>query len=289
MNRYAFVAPSDLGHTRLLPLIKRMLPELPEYAIREAFEKRDVKVDGVRAPKDAQVPPGAEICLFTPYGGIAVSIPVLFEDENVMVVRKPPGVSCEADQKGGKTIVDLAWALLRDKDTEGVPPLLCHRLDNPTEGILVLAKSETVQRELQEGFRQRRIHKGYTCLVKGTPSPSEATLTAYLLKDAERGRVQVLPRPERGALTIVTEYRVLEKGEVSRLRVVLHTGRTHQIRAQMAAIGHPLLGDDAYGDRDFNKAHKAKRLMLCATELSFSLTGPLAYLNEKIFQIEPMF
>lgn len=167
--------------------------------------------------------------------------------------------------------------------------MICHRLDNQTEGLLLLARTEEARLAMEEGFYHHRIHKRYTCLVKGTPEPREHTLRAFLRKDAARARVQVLSHEAPGALPIITEYRVMEAGECARLRITLHTGRTHQIRAQMSAIGHPLLGDDQYGDRAFNKQHKTRKLMLCATELRFALEGRWAYLNELVLTTQPSF
>lgn len=289
VNLYTFIVPADVSPTRLLPLVKRMLPELPEYAIRETFEKRDVKMDGVRAGKDDTAKAGARVQLYTRYAGNAKEVPILYEDEYLVIVRKPIGVSCEADARGGKTIAELSFEALRKKNPSAKPPLPCHRLDNQTDGLLLLAKDENTQSELMAAFKHRQIHKVYCCLVQGAPKESHGLLTAYLIKDAALGRVTVVPEKRRGAARILTEYEVMERGGVSRLRVTLHTGRTHQIRAQMAAIGHPLLGDDVYGNRAFNREHRAKRLMLCATELSFSLTGSLQYMNGKSFSIEPLF
>ena len=270
---------------RLLPLARRMLPEAPEYVIREAFRKRDVKQNGSRVGMDAEALPGAEVKLYAREFVERNPVQLVYADENVAVIVKPCGVSCERDVKGGKTVAELAQALLGDEKE----PLLCHRLDNPTDGLMLLCRNENAQTEMIRAFRERRVHKTYTCIVKGAPSPEAATLEAWLQKDAANARVRVMSRELTGALPIVTEYRVLERGECARLSVSLHTGRTHQIRAHMAFIGHPLLGDDLYGDRDFNRAHKAKRLMLTATELRFTLDGALKYLNEKTFAYTPVF
>lgn len=289
MNVYRITVPTDIDQTRLYPLLRRMLPELPEYALREAFHGRDVKMNGVRVGREEPALAGAEICVYTRHAAIRECAKILYVDENVAVVVKPVGVSCEADAKGGKTIAELVLSALRQEEPEAEMPLLCHRLDNQTDGLLLLARNEAAERELTEAFKHRHIHKEYTCLVKGIPNPTHRVLEGYLQKDAAKARVRVLEKPGPGAVPIVTEYTLLEPGEVSRLLVRLHTGRTHQIRAQMAAIGHPLLGDDAYGDRDLNRTRRAKRLMLCATGLSFELTGALAYLNEKRFQMEAPF
>lgn len=286
MKLYTFTVPPEYDG-RLYALARRMLPQEPEYRLAKAFADRDVKQGGVRVSKAAMAEPGAEIKIYLPEGKTLEAPPILYEDENVLIVRKPVGVSCEADAKGGLTLADRLCQACPGRWP--VPPVPCHRLDNQTDGLLLLAKTAQAEAELRQAFHDHQVHKRYVCLVKGVPKPEEATLDAWLRKDAQRARVTVLDHAAPGAQPIRTGYRVLQKGEVSRVSVRLYTGRTHQIRAQLAHIGHPLLGDDVYGDRAFNKEHKAKRLMLTATELRFSLTGRLAYLNEKIFTIEPEF
>lgn len=289
MKLYTFVIPENQQPGRLYPLVRRMLPGVPEHAVRQAFEKRDVKQNGQRVNRDAELIPGAEVKLYTAYEETLPVLPIVYLDEHIMVVHKPAGVSCQTDGKGGCTVADLAHQELLKKQPDAVRPVVCHRLDNQTEGLLVLARTEEARLALEEGFYHHRIHKRYTCIVKGTPQPRERTLRAWLRKDAAKARVQVLTHEAPGALPIITEYRVAEAGECARLVVTLHTGRTHQIRAQMAAIGHPLLGDDQYGDRAFNKQHKTRRLMLCATELRFALEGRWSYLNQMKLTVKPSF
>ncbi len=287
MKLHVFTIGANAEKARLLPLAKRMLPEVPEYALREAFQKRDVKVNGQRVGLDAKVIPGAEVKIYT--RDLETRLPavdVIYEDENILVVFKPAGISCESDAKGGKTLTQLVH---NQKPELICEPLLCHRLDNPTEGLILLAKSEDVQMEMQEAFRKHQVHKEYTCVVLGMPEPQHAVLEHFLIKDAKRARVQVITRENADAKRIITEYTVLQKGERSILNIRLHTGRTHQIRAHMAFIGHPLLGDDQYGDREANKHYKVRRLMLCSTKLTFSVEGRMCYLNGRTFTCKPTF
>ena len=159
-----------------------------------------------------------------------------------------------------------------------------------TTGLVLFARNAPCRDALLAAFAQRQIHKTYHCVVKGRPQPPQATRTAYARKDPQRARVQVLPHPAPEAKEMVTSYQVLStKGDASLLAVDLHTGRTHQIRAHMAYLGHPLLGDDKYGDRDWNRLHKVSLPRLCAVALRFDLEpdSPYAYLNDLPLQIQP--
>lgn len=287
MKLYTFHIPEDMAEGRLLPLVRRMLPQLSAGAVQKAFDNRDVKQNGKRMDRHAMLIPGAEVKLYTPEeaeGGLSVS--VVYEDENIVIVHKPAGVSCQKDLKGGMTIGQLAAKQLGMEK----PLAPCHRLDNQTEGLLILAKNDGAQAAMEEAFYHRRIHKQYLCMVKGKPEPEHRTLRDWLLKDEQRAQVRILHREQPGSLPVITEYRVLEqRGDASLVEITLHTGRTHQIRAHMASIGHPLLGDDKYGDRDFNKRKKARKLMLCAVRLSFEMTGKWAYLNKIQPETRPAF
>ncbi len=287
MILYTWTVPDTLAPTRLYAFVRRMLPQEPEYRVREAFERRDVKLNGARATRDALALPGAEVRVYLPEGKRALAPEIVYEDDRLLVVSKPVGVSCEPDDKGGLTLPEWLGAAYPGRWTQALKP--CHRLDNQTDGLLLLAKDCDALEAMQMAFRDRSVHKRYTCLVKGAPKPAEGTLEAYLRKDARAARVTVLDHPAPGALPIRTGYQTLEGGEISRLKIDLYTGRTHQIRAQMAHIGHPLLGDDRYGDRALNRERGAKRLMLTATEMSFTLSGPYQYLNDIRLSVQPGF
>jgi len=282
-----FTLPETEMEGKLYPAIRQMLPLVPERFIREAFERRDVKMNGVRMKRDAHTIPGAEIKIYFSDDCPAHSPEIIYEDDNLIIVNKPVGVSSDADGKGGLTIGE--WLFRSFPDRMHAVPMPCHRLDNPTDGLLILARNETVLSLMEQAFYDRKVHKKYICLVQGEPIPSEAILEAYLLKDAANAQVRVYDRPVSGALPIRTGYRVLNGGKVSRLEIMLYTGRTHQIRAHLAHIGHPLLGDDKYGNRDFNREYHANRLMLTATELTFELEGELSYLNGRKFSLTPKF
>ena len=287
MKLLTFLVPDNMAGEKAAPVVGRMLPHVPESCIRKAFDHRDVKMNGIRIPRDAVVEADTEIRVYLSDECPVRSPEILYEDEALLIVNKPAGISCEPDKKGGITIGE--WIFFAFPERYVTPPFPCHRLDNPTEGLLLMAKQTQSLQALEMAFQNRQIHKTYQCLVKGTPKPDRGLLRSYLSKDAEASRVTVYDRPFPGALTAETEYRVLEKGDVSRLEIKLHTGRTHQIRAQMAHIGHPILGDDKYGDRAFNRAQRARNLMLTATGLSFELEGFFAYMNQKTFTITPKF
>lgn len=280
-----FQVPAVLAGTKALQATCKMLPYIPRQQVLAAFNRRDVKMDGVRIKRETPLVVGAMLQVYLPNHVELVALDIVYEDQNLLVVNKPSGVSCEPDDRGGMTIVQ--WIYHVKKPVLDQIPMLCHRLDNPTDGLLILAKTLPIQIEMQEAFRRREIHKKYVCIVRGTPTPATAVLDAYLWKDAEHASVRILKRPIEGAVPIRTGYRVLERGDASRLEITLYTGRTHQIRAHMASIGHPLLGDDKYGDREFNRKLHANRLMLTATELTFSITGQLSYLNQYCITITP--
>ena len=270
--------------------LRRLFPDLPESAVRKLFDARDVRLDGVRVRKDEPVRAGQELRVFLPDGdGNAASLRIVYEDDDVLLVNKPAGVSVESDVQGAVSLSELCRLHVQAASPSAVPPSPCHRLDNKTAGLCLFEKNEHALAVLEEAFRDRTVEKYYVCLGRGIPKPPEAVCRAFLLKDAEKGKVRILDREVPGARPVITGYETLESGPVSRLRVHLITGRTHQIRAHLAALGHPILGDDLYGDREFNRQHKARALKLCAVSFTVSTGGRLPLLEGKTFEIQPPF
>jgi len=283
--KYEFFTDHAAEGQRIDACIRRFLPELPARTAQQSFARRDVKLDGKRVRPDVRVTAGQKVELFC-MEQTAPLIDVVYEDDDVLLVNKRAGISVEPDERGGVSLSELAAKHVRQKAPDAPVPKACHRLDNQTCGLLMFAKNERAEEILTLAFRDRTMDKRYVCLVRGMMKPPAATCRAYLLKDAKAARVFIHDSQVPGSRPIITEYETLDNGPVSRVLVHLVTGRTHQIRAHMAALGHPLLGDDVYGDRAFNRQQKVQgRLCLCAVRLTVETGGGLPQLDGRTFSV----
>lgn len=264
------------------------------WAVKQALKNRDVRVDGVRVTGDVRVREGQQIRAYWPKEAVASrgqskpGLPIVFENEHVILINKPQGLQAQNDENplSGDSALTRVIAMKREAGEKTDAIRLCHRLDVQTGGLLLLTKDDAAYEAARKAFEARTMEKFYTCRVKGCPARKEAVMRAYLRKDAELSRVSVTDYPARGALEIVTGYRVMEPGEYARLEVELMTGRTHQIRAHLAHIGHPILGDDKYGDRALNRQLGLRRQQLWATRLVFHADGVLAELDGQTFTVK---
>ena len=290
------IVPREKDGLMLSQLLIQTAGDVPLWAVREAIKKRDVRINGVRISGDVRVQAGQEIRVFWPKSVAAASaqkkslpLPeIVYEDDRVLLINKPQGIASqnEDDPRSGDTALTRAAAYLESAGKKTDHLHLCHRLDVQTGGLLLFAKDDEAFESAMQGFSERSFEKFYTCMVKGCPAKREAVMHAYLRKDAQISRVSVTDYPARGSMEITTAYRVIQPGENAKLEVELITGRTHQIRAHLAHIGHPILGDDKYGDRALNRTLGLRRQQLFATRLVIHAKGALSYLNGRSFSIE---
>ncbi|MBO4836771.1 MAG: RluA family pseudouridine synthase [Clostridia bacterium] len=266
MNRYTAYAPQHVPQVSLGTYVRRAFPMLPESVLLKAFSDRDVKLNGIRSRRDARIGPGDEVTVYTAFHP---ALPVVYQDDRILALDKPSGVGCDDDAYGSITLQQ--WAAMETGD--GRMPKLCHRLDTQTSGLVILAWDDEMLSVMQSMFARHDRPKQYQCLVRGCPHPASRRCEAWLIKDAAHSRVRILDRPAENARPIVTEYRVANPGAISLLDVFLYTGRTHQIRAHLAHLGYPVLGDDLYGDRHLNREKGQGRLMLRSVALTLDTGG----------------
>ena len=253
--------------------LKRAWPMLPGRVLREALKKRDVRVNGARSGGEAVVRGGDALALYIDAKWLEPEAEILFSDDRLIVAVKPQGLPVDVDRDG--VGADTLLARLRRRWPDAA---LCHRLDAQTGGIVLAAADETVLNQALEAFRDHRgLRKQYRALALGQFQDKEGTLNAFIVKDARRGEVKVLHRDAPGAKPICTRYRVVGQRGPELYEVTLEpvTGRTHQLRAHMADFGHPLLGDDRYGDRAANRRYPGSRLCLWHERLTVCEDSPL--------------
>ena len=222
---------------------------------------------------------------------------IVYEDENIILLDKRPGISVHEDEHSeSNTLIMHVLAYLAQKgeykpnEEQSFTPALCNRIDRNTGGIVIAAKTAEALRVMNEKIKLREIDKFYLAAVHGIPERSEATLTGYLLKDEKTNTVRVYDKnPPRNAKNIITKYKVIAKArDTALLEVELLTGRTHQIRAHLAHIGHPLVGDGKYGVNKADRERGYKYQALYSYRLRFAFKGEptaLEYLNGKEFKI----
>ena len=265
---------------KLISVIASKFSNLSQNLIRSILKNKDIKVDGVRAKENVEVDVGQEITFFVKDNVVNVSYEIVFEDENILIANKPQGI--ETVSADGN---DFLSALAKFKNQK---LFAVHRLDRNTMGLVVFAKNLDAKSELDESFKKRTIHKRYLALVYGCGLKAEDEMIAYLKKDADKSLVFVSDKNGVGFEKIQTNYKVVEEYENSTLvDVELITGKTHQIRAHFAHIGHFVIGDEKYGDSKINKLFHKKKQCLCSYKLTLNFEdGLLSYLDRKDFELD---
>jgi len=306
---------NDAGQ-RLDRFAAKVVPLLPSSLAQKYIRIKRIKVNGKGAKRDYKLAVDDTVQMYindeffeTPneenaYLKIAdPALDILYEDDNIMLINKPVGVLCHSDGSFDySSIIARVQAYLqksgewRPRDENSFTPALCNRIDRNTSGIVIAAKNAESLRIINEKLKLNEIDRYYLAVVHGIPKPPSAKLEGYIFKDAVKNRVYVTKNSQPGAKSAKMEYRTLsttnsvppKKTKLSLLECQLITGRTHQIRAQLANAGHPILGDGKYGNGRLDRPYGETKQALSSYKLVFNFKtdpGILSYLDKKTFKL----
>ena len=306
--RTFIIAHNDAGQ-RLDKFLTKAVKALPKSLLYKFIRTKKIKVNRKRADIGYMLAEGDSVELFisdeffaedaadTAFTRLTPHLDIVYEDENILLVDKQPGIIVHSDDDEEiNTLISHIKAYLYRKgeydpaSEQSFAPSLCNRIDRNTGGIVIAAKNAAALRVMNEKIRADELSKYYLCAVHGHMEKRADTLTGYLKKDSDNNIVDIIREARPGYKKIITKYRVVaERNGLSLLEVELVTGRTHQIRAHLSSIGHPLLGDGKYGVNRDDKKRGYKFQALYAFRLEFRFTsdaGVLSYLNGRRFEVD---
>ncbi len=302
------IKKNDAGQ-RLNKFIEKSFPAIPVSLMYKSIRTKNIKVNKKRCTPDQKLCEGDLVDIWLKdeffvqpthkydFTNAADKLDIVYEDENILIANKPQGLIVHQDDDyEPDTLIFRIQKYLYNKgeynpDAENsFAPALVNRIDRNTGGMVISAKNANALRILNAKMKSREIKKKYLCIVCGSPNPPEATLGGYLEKNEKQNRVYIEKSRSATGKTIRTHYKTLDTvNGFSLVEVELLTGRTHQIRAHMASIGYPLLGDGKYGINKINRGSGYNKQALWSYKLTFDFTTDaeeLNYLQGKSFEIE---
>lgn len=302
------IQQNDAGQ-RLDKFLTKALPALPPSLLHKYIRLKRIKLGGKRVELNYRLQEGDTLQLYIndeffespapeeAWRRVTPRLDIVYEDEHILLVNKPVGLVVHEDEsQTPNTLINQIKAYLYQSGQwdpareQSFTPSLCNRIDRNTGGIVIAAKTAAALRILNEKIRDRELSKYYLCLVHGRLSPAVGTLKNYLRRDMDKKQVFVDKSKTRDNLTAMLRYKTLDtRGGFSLVECELLTGRTHQIRVQMAESGHPLVGDTKYGLAKYNQDIPFSHQALWSYRLRFDLPSPageLAYLQGREFRVK---
>ena len=296
------IGPNDAGQ-RLDRFLAKAVPLLPASLAQKYIRIKRIKRNGARVERDTRLTAGDVLQLYindeffdkpredNAYLTVASpKLTVVYEDDQILLVDKRPGLAVHPHDGAeyGRTLIDHIQAYLYQKrewnprGENAFTPALCNRIDRNTGGIVMAAKNAETLRILNQKIKDREIAKFYLAIIHGKMTPPQGKLEGFLLKDEDKAQVKVFRKPVPGGKSAATLYKTLKVNRgLSLVECELLTGRTHQIRAQFAAAGHPLLGDGKYGrERDNKRLGRTSGQALYSYKLAFPFTTDAGCLND---------
>ena len=234
------IVPKKYSNKKLYNFLKDNISNLSDNLFYKTLRKKDIKINGKRVNQNVLIFENDEILVYIPDELLSINIKldIIYEDENILIVNKPINIEVE----GNASLTEVIHKKYSDC---GFLPMPCHRLDRNTSGLILYAKNEISLKILLQKFKNHEIGKHYLALVYGIPKAKKRKMEAYLFKDTSKSLVYISDLPKKGYSKIITSYSVIEtySNNTSLLDVSIETGKTHQIRAHLAHIGHPIIGD----------------------------------------------